>query len=532
MNPVMKENNNDSDQEGIRLYSQGQVLLATLLGNPVAGAILMARNHRLLGSPRKSTYTIVIGIVFTLVLMGLLLLLSKTSIGLSISVLSLAAVMLWYHKALGRSYKNHIEHGGQKARTLHAAGIGAGFLLGYVAIVLVVLLVIPNVFKKKTPFDELRYLDGWPHGIFVTAEGNERFKGIAVQNFENGQINWRAEFDKGIFDGKYEEWDSGGQKIHEIEYSEGERDGHHLIWAGSTGHKIAEFNFEKGQLAGPFRTWYKSGQRKGKGAFIYGKNTGLWTYWNENGDQTHEFEFEKGHLIAMTRDGKRVEFGEAEDIDGNIYPTISIGEQEWMAENLRVTHFRNGDTIPNVTDNDMWNGYNGPAFCVYDNDAPRYRPSKEGLYYNWFAVVDSRNIAPEGWHVPTDEEWKELEIYLGISQAYADSTGWRGTYEGDKLKEVGSIYWSYPNLYADNITGFSAVPVGYRSASDGEFARHSEMVCFWSTSTDSSHLIKDAETSWLRMLYDQTSQIGRYSYHKGNGFSVRCVRDRVTTGAE
>jgi uncharacterized protein (TIGR02145 family) len=122
------------------------------------------------------------------------------------------------------------------------------------------------------------------------------------------------------------------------------------------------------------------------------------------------------------------------DIDGNTYQAIKIGDQWWMAENLKVTHYRNGDPIPNVTDSTEWSNLATEAYCVYENDesiAETY-----GYLYNWYVVNDSRNIAPEGWHVPTDEEWKELEMFLGMSQSEANGTGWRGTDEGGKLKET------------------------------------------------------------------------------------------------
>lgn len=116
------------------------------------------------------------------------------------------------------------------------------------------------------------------------------------------------------------------------------------------------------------------------------------------------------------------------DIDGNTYKTIQIGNQRWMAENLKVTRYRNGTAIPTVTSNTDWFNLTTGAYCNYDNstsDAAIY-----GRLYNWYAVNDSRNIAPTGWHVPSDEEWKTLEKYLGMSQSEADDTGWRGTNEG------------------------------------------------------------------------------------------------------
>ena len=116
------------------------------------------------------------------------------------------------------------------------------------------------------------------------------------------------------------------------------------------------------------------------------------------------------------------------DIDGNVYKTAKIGNQWWMAENLRVTHYRNGDKIPNLSGDEEWDNANG-AYCCYNNDSANI--AKYGMLYNWFAVADSRNIAPEGWHVPTDEEWQVLVDYLGGAALAGGKLKSKGTIEGD-----------------------------------------------------------------------------------------------------
>lgn len=204
------------------------------------------------------------------------------------------------------------------------------------------------------------------------------------------------------------------------------------------------------------------------------------------------------------------------DIDGNAYSTIKIGDQWWMAENLKVTHYRNGDAIPNVTDYTEWNSLSTGAYCNYNNDVNKV--DTYGCLYNWYAVNDSSNIAPEGWHLPTDEEWKQLEMYLGMSQADADSTGWRGTDEGDKLKETGTAHWKSPNTGATNESGFSALPGGYRGIL-GVFYGVGYNALFWSSTEFYSF------TAWYRSLYCDYSDIRRVDRYKGWGFSVRLVRD-------
>ena len=131
---------------------------------------------------------------------------------------------------------------------------------------------------------------------------------------------------------------------------------------------------------------------------------------------------------------------------------------------------------------------------------------------------DSRNIAPEGWRVPTDEDWKQLEMHLGMSQAETDRFGWRGADEGGELKEVGTKHWASPNTGATNESGFTALPGGYRYFYG--FFSIGYHAFFWSSTEYYSNY------AWNRYLYYYHSGIHRSSfYYKQDGFSVRCVRD-------
>ncbi len=208
--------------------------------------------------------------------------------------------------------------------------------------------------------------------------------------------------------------------------------------------------------------------------------------------------------------------GTVTDIDGNTYQAVKICNQWWMAENLKVTHYRNGDAIPNVTDDPTWGGLTTGAYCEYNNDANNV--ATYGRLYNWYSVNDSRNIAPAGWHVPTDAEWKQLEMCLGMSQAQADATGWRGTTEGGKMKEAGTVHWASPNTGATNESGFSGLPGGYRSE-DGTYGYIGYVALIWSSTEYSSY------DAWYRYLDYGYSVVGRFSYYKKCGFSVRCVKD-------
>ena len=205
----------------------------------------------------------------------------------------------------------------------------------------------------------------------------------------------------------------------------------------------------------------------------------------------------------------------ATDIDGNTYKVVKIGNQWWMAENLKVTHYRNGDPIPNVTSNSGWEGLSTGAYCVYDNKESH--ADTYGYLYNWYAVNDWGNIAPAGWHVPTDEEWKQLEMHLGMSRSKADDELSRGKKEGGKMKEAGTTHWDSPNTFATTASGLSARPGGWRGG-DG-YRRMGDSAYFW-TSTEGSF-----KHAWDRCLSCRSSDVYRSDSRSGWGCSVRCVRD-------
>ena len=208
------------------------------------------------------------------------------------------------------------------------------------------------------------------------------------------------------------------------------------------------------------------------------------------------------------------------DIDGNVYQTVKIGNQVWMAENLKVTHYRDGTSINYVTSNEEWAGISTGAYCAYDNSEST--ADIYGYLYNWYAVNDIHKIAPKGWHVPTDAEWKELEMYLGMSPTEADDMGWRGTNEGSKLAG-NSLLWDSGALENNAVfgeSGFSALPGGCRY-SNGYFYTFGGYAYFWS-STQYYYSHYDA---WYRDVNYYTSAVLRGIMLKKYGFSVRLVRD-------
>lgn len=205
------------------------------------------------------------------------------------------------------------------------------------------------------------------------------------------------------------------------------------------------------------------------------------------------------------------------DVDGNVYDIVTIGSQIWMAENLKVTHFQNGNPITNIMDNTEWKNATSSAFCNYNNDINN--ASLYGCLYNWYAVSDSRNIAPVGWHVPTDDDWKLLEMYLGMTQVQADGVGMRGTTEGGKLKESGTTHWNSPNTGATNSSGFTCLPGVlryYLGAFNTDLGNNAYL---WSSTE------QDANNAWGRHLYYNFANSDRGYYYKYGGYSVRCVKD-------
>jgi uncharacterized protein (TIGR02145 family) len=211
-------------------------------------------------------------------------------------------------------------------------------------------------------------------------------------------------------------------------------------------------------------------------------------------------------IVRITADEANTISGFCVDIDGNEYATVIIGNQVWMSENLKVTKYRDGTAIPTGLSNSEWENTTSGAYAVYDNNETH--ADTYGYLYNWYAVDDSRNIAPDGWHVPTDDEWTTLTDYLGGTSV-----------AGGKMKETGTSHWNSPNTGATNESGFTAFPGGYRNDGDGNYNVIGSYGYFWSSSESGSN------NAWKRDLYYNNSGVYRYDDDKNYGFSVRCVRD-------
>lgn len=156
-----------------------------------------------------------------------------------------------------------------------------------------------------------------------------------------------------------------------------------------------------------------------------------------------------------------------EDIDGNHYAIVQIGDQWWMAENLKVTRYRNGDPVPYLPFGQEWWNLSEGAYGIYDDQSANIK--RYGCLYNWYTVNDTRNIAPTGWHVATENEWEKLIGMFGGDEA-----------AGAALKTAGTAIWNPPNTGATNESGFSALPAGFRGA-NGHYHSLGGMALFWGT---------------------------------------------------
>ena len=197
------------------------------------------------------------------------------------------------------------------------------------------------------------------------------------------------------------------------------------------------------------------------------------------------------------------------DAENNTYKTVTIGTQQWMAENLKVTKYNDGTAIPNITDNTQWSNLTTGAWSYYNNDVANN--AKYGKLYNWYAVSPTtngnKNVCPTGWHVPTDAEWTVLTNYLGGE-----------TVAGGKMKEVGTTSWNSPNIDATNTSLFTGLPGGYRDGS-GNYGNVGGIGDWWSSTE------YDTYFAWARYLGYSDGDAYRDNYDKRDGFSVRCLRD-------
>lgn len=203
-----------------------------------------------------------------------------------------------------------------------------------------------------------------------------------------------------------------------------------------------------------------------------------------------------------------LEYGSLTDIDGNIYKTITIGTQTWMAENLRTTKYRNGDPIPHVTNTSDWAELTTGAYCNFNNIDQLDTVATLGRLYNWHVISNSRTIAPNGWHIPTESDWNTLVTYLGGKDD-----------AGGKMKEVGTLHWLDPNTGATNESGFTGFSSGWRGG-NGIFYNSYGNSSFWWTTTGYN---EELAFGLLLRKNNTTTALAANEIRYGGG--VRCVKD-------
>lgn len=213
------------------------------------------------------------------------------------------------------------------------------------------------------------------------------------------------------------------------------------------------------------------------------------------------------------------ETGTMSDVEGNVYRTVKIGNQWWMAENLKVTKYRNGTGIPNTTDSIAWVSQSSGSYCEFNNGLGNIKGP--GLLYNYFAITSADNIAPAGWHIPSDDEWKTLEKHLGMSNTEADKLSWRGSMEADKLKSNDQDQWSdFGDVFATNESGFTALAGSCRLENNLWGDPGLKNTGFWWSSSSFS-----GNEAWYRYLDYKNSTVFRSHVDFHYGFSIRCVKD-------
>jgi uncharacterized protein (TIGR02145 family) len=216
------------------------------------------------------------------------------------------------------------------------------------------------------------------------------------------------------------------------------------------------------------------------------------------------------------------------DNDGNTYSSQIIGTQEWMGENLKTTKYQNGDAIPNLTGNNEWTSTstspdlaNGTGAWCHNNNQSSYN-TVYGKLYNWYAVVDPRNVCPAGWHVPNDAEWSVLINYLDPNANGGDNLN---NTAGNKMKSIGTQYWAASSAEVTNQSGFSAEPAGLRysisdAGAEGAFIAPGNNSTWWSSTRYANYSV-----AWARIVYSSDPTAGRLFSSMQRGYSVRCIKN-------
>jgi len=209
------------------------------------------------------------------------------------------------------------------------------------------------------------------------------------------------------------------------------------------------------------------------------------------------------------------------DLDNNKYTVVKIGKQYWFQQNLRTTQYRDTTFIATGLDENEWKQTTKGAYAIYESLAKN--TDSFGLLYNGYAVSTGK-LCPKGWHIPSDEEWKELETFLGVGADEINRTGGRSTL-ASLVKS--SDNWKDNTMAMENSSGFSVLPAGTRN-DYGDFMVAGQFAGFWTSTpyeTADNYL-------WYRHFYYNTPEFGRNYVIKNNGYSCRCLKDSVLVQQE
>lgn len=205
---------------------------------------------------------------------------------------------------------------------------------------------------------------------------------------------------------------------------------------------------------------------------------------------------------------QKLSYGTIEDIDRNEYATIRIGDQTWMAENLKTSRYSNGDTIPNVTERWKWHGLTTGAWCYFLNDSTFN--TLYGKLYNWEVAADPRNVCPKGWHVPSDTDWDQLIHFLGGPDE-----------AGRKMKTQLKGHWYDDDRLASNESGFSSLPSGGRGL-DAGFNLLTYRASYWSTIESN---VSEEWAMGYTLFWNGDGIGGDNTENKYYGYCIRCLKD-------
>ncbi len=406
--------------------------------------------------------------------------------------------------------------------------------------------------QKKS---EVEYGNGNRHGLTIVwyPNGQQRLEeeyvdgkrsGSYQEWYENGQLLVKKSYENDLSDGLLTSWYDNGQIGSEGNLTQDKQDGPWVFWYDN-GHKKEEMSFKEGvgeglrrdwyengnmqfdgymkedKLDGKCTFWYENGQMQAEGNYDNGYRNGLCTFWYENGQTKRIANYSNDKIVSdlqlWKENGDKIGVGEVADVDGNKYLTVEIGDQWWMMENLKVTHYRNMDPIKKISGKDEWRKFayrkkvsTLGAYMEYSNDS--LHVDTYGRLYNFYAAIDEREIAPEGWHVPTSSDWKQLIKYLGENG-------------GNKLKEEGIRHWKTQNEGLMNESGFNAIPSGFwenkANWSTAQFKGLGQYAFYW----DVKDKVAYKSGACYAHIHADSENISLNLTDTDYGLAVRCVKD-------